>query len=93
MTGERIARIDDIPFYKFQQRLLLEANTQIDPKRIEDYIAAGGYSALAKALFKMKPEGIIKEVEESGLRGRGGGGFPTGGNGDPRPSATTIQNT
>ncbi len=77
-TGERIARLDDIPFYKHQQRLLLEANTQIDPKRIEDYIAIGGYSALAKALFRMKPDGVIKEIEDSGLRGRGGGGFPTG---------------
>ena len=48
----------------------------IDPTSIEDYIAVGGYSALVKALFSMKPNDIIDEIKKSGLRGRGGGGFP-----------------
>ena len=77
-TGERIRRLEDIPFYKYQYRLLLENNAKIDPKNIEDYIVLGGYQALAKALFEMKPEEIIEEIKRSGLRGRGGGGFPTG---------------
>jgi len=68
----------EIPFYAVQRRIVLEQNGHIDPTRIEDYIAVGGYSALAKALFLMQPEEIVKEVEASGLRGRGGGGFPTG---------------
>jgi NADP-reducing hydrogenase subunit HndC len=77
-TGRRIARLDDIPFYKNQERLLLEANSQVDPKSIEDYIAIGGYLALAKVLFEMDAEDVVDEIEEAGLRGRGGGGFPTG---------------
>ncbi len=77
-TGERIRRLEDIPFYRYQYRLLLENNAKIDPKNIEDYIALGGYQALAKALFEMKPEEIVDEIKRSGLRGRGGGGFPTG---------------
>jgi NADH-quinone oxidoreductase subunit F len=68
----------EIPFYAVQRRIVLEQNGHIDPTRIEDYIGVGGYSALAKALFSMQPEEIINEVEASGLRGRGGGGFPTG---------------
>lgn len=78
VTGRRLRRLEDIPFYKHQLRLLLENNARIDPKNIEDYIAVGGYSALAKALFEMKPEEVIGEVKRSKLRGRGGGGFPTG---------------
>ena len=50
----------------------------IEPTSIEDYIAVGGYSALSKALFDLSPEEIIRQVKKSGLRGRGGGGFPTG---------------
>ncbi len=68
----------EIPFYAVQQRIVLEQNGRIDPTCIEDYIAAGGYAALVKALFSMQPGEIIAEVETSGLRGRGGGGFPTG---------------
>jgi NADH-quinone oxidoreductase subunit F len=68
----------EIPFYAVQQRIVLAQNGRIDPTRIEDYIAVGGYSGLAKALSTMKPEEIVSEVEISGLRGRGGGGFPTG---------------
>ena len=77
-TGQRIVRLDDIPFYKNQERLLLEANSLVDPKKIEDYIAIGGYSALAKALFEMNADDVIEEIDKAKLRGRGGGGFPTG---------------
>jgi NADH-quinone oxidoreductase subunit F len=73
-----IAHERDIPFYKFQSRIVFGNNTRIDPKSIDDYIALGGYSALAKALFKMSPEEVLAEVKKSNLRGRGGGGFPAG---------------
>ncbi len=68
----------DIPFYKKQMRLIFGKNGFMDPTSINDYIALGGYAALCKALFTMQPEEIIEEVKKSGLRGRGGGGFPTG---------------
>ena len=77
-TGEKITYEHDIPFYKHQQRMIFGANRITDPKNIEDYIANGGYQAMAKALFEMTPEQVIAEVKASGLRGRGGGGFPTG---------------
>jgi len=67
-----------MPFYKKQQRLVLGNNRKIDPNIIEDYIAIGGYTALAKALYNMKPEKVIDKIQKAGLRGRGGGGFPTG---------------
>jgi len=76
--GRQAPREEDIPFYAHQQRWLLGNNMLIDSKNIEDYIALGGYSALARALFEMKPEQVIEEVKKSGLRGRGGAGFPTG---------------
>lgn len=76
-TDQKIVHEHDIPFYKGQTRTLLQANGEISPTSIEDYIAIGGYSALAKAL-SMSPEDIVAEIERSGLRGRGGGGFPTG---------------
>ena len=78
ITGKRAQKLEDIPFYKYQLRLLLENNAKIDPKNIEDYIALGGYSALAKALFSMTPEQVMDEVKRANLRGRGGGGFPAG---------------
>jgi NADH:ubiquinone oxidoreductase subunit F (NADH-binding)/(2Fe-2S) ferredoxin/NAD-dependent dihydropyrimidine dehydrogenase PreA subunit len=78
VSGEKITYEPDVPFYKRQTRTIFGANGEIDPTNIEDYIAAGGYSAMSKALFKMSPEKIIDEVKKSGLRGRGGGGFPTG---------------
>jgi NADH:ubiquinone oxidoreductase subunit F (NADH-binding)/(2Fe-2S) ferredoxin/NAD-dependent dihydropyrimidine dehydrogenase PreA subunit len=77
-TNEEITYEPDVPFYKRQTRLILGANGEIDPTDIEQYIAAGGYSALSKALFQMTPEKIVDEVTNAGLRGRGGGGFPTG---------------
>ncbi|MEM1982025.1 MAG: NADH-ubiquinone oxidoreductase-F iron-sulfur binding region domain-containing protein [Candidatus Hadarchaeales archaeon] len=78
VTGQRIRKASDLPFYRHQQKLLLSLNGRIDPTRIEDYIAEGGYRALAKALFELTPEQVLEEVKRSGLRGRGGGGFPTG---------------
>jgi NADH-quinone oxidoreductase subunit F len=77
-TKKKIVYEDEIPFYKHQSRLLFGQNGLIDPRKIEDYIAIGGYSALSKALFEMKPEDIIDAVKVSKLRGRGGAGFPTG---------------
>jgi len=68
----------EIPFYKHQKRILLGNNSRIDSKSIDDYILYGGYKGLAKALKEMSPEEVLKEVKDSGLRGRGGGGFPTG---------------
>jgi len=65
-------------FFKKQRRLVLRNAGKIDPTRIQDYIAMGGYSALVKSLATMTPQGIIYEVTGSGLRGRGGAGFPTG---------------
>ncbi|MDI6824743.1 MAG: NADH-quinone oxidoreductase subunit NuoF [Bacillota bacterium] len=78
MTGVSLVQESEIPFYKHQTRLLLANNSRIDPRSIDDYIALGGYSALVKALTTMTPEGIIDEIKQSGLRGRGGAGFPTG---------------
>ncbi|MCE5251891.1 NADH-quinone oxidoreductase subunit NuoF [bacterium] len=77
-TGDRIAHMDDIPFYKHQHRTILASNALVDPKKIEDYIAIGGYSAAAKALFEMNPDSVVKEIRDANLRGRGGGGFPAG---------------
>ena len=77
-TDETVTHESDVPFYAGQNRLIFGRNGSIDPTRIEDYIAIGGYAALAKALFEMAPERIIEEIKASGLRGRGGGGFPTG---------------
>jgi NADH:ubiquinone oxidoreductase subunit F (NADH-binding)/(2Fe-2S) ferredoxin/NAD-dependent dihydropyrimidine dehydrogenase PreA subunit len=68
---------DELPFYRGQQRLLLHDSALLDPTSIDDYIALGGYAALAKAL-DMGPEAVLEEVKRSGLRGRGGAGFPTG---------------
>jgi NADH-quinone oxidoreductase subunit F len=77
-TGKKVIHESDVPFYKKQKRLLLGNNSSIDPTDIEDYLALGGYAALGKALSNMTPEGVIDEVKKAGLRGRGGGGFPTG---------------
>jgi NADH-quinone oxidoreductase subunit F len=77
-TGEKIVHEDEVPFYKLQERIIFGSNGSIDPTSIEDYIAIGGYTALVKALVHMSPEEIIESVKRSGLRGRGGGGFPAG---------------
>jgi len=78
VTGEKSIRESEIPFYKNQMRLLIGNNIRLDPKSIEDYLALGGYSALPKALFQMKPEQVVGLVKDSKLRGRGGAGFPAG---------------
>ena len=77
-TGEKIVYEKDVPFFVKQKRLLLGNNRFVDPTKIEDYIAVGGYKALGKVLFQMKKEEVIEEIKNSGLRGRGGAGFPTG---------------
>ena len=68
----------EIPFYKKQTRLILDNCDKIDATSIEEYLATGGYTALEKVLFEMDSESVINEISESGLRGRGGGGFPAG---------------
>jgi NADH-quinone oxidoreductase subunit F len=76
--GRQSAFQKEIPFYRKQMRLLTGDNQRIDPTRIEDYVLADGYQALTKALFDMTAEEVIQEIDASGLRGRGGAGFPTG---------------
>ena len=78
VTGQVSVHPGELPFFAKQDRELIGRNVFVDPCDIEDYIAAGGYSALAKALTSMAPEEVIEEVKTSGLRGRGGGGYPTG---------------
>jgi len=78
VSGKTTRTMSEIPFYRAQDRQILSQNLNVDPCSIEDYIVAGGYSALTKMLRGMTPENIIKEITSSGLRGRGGGGFPTG---------------
>ncbi len=76
--GELCKRQEDIPFYKKQTRRVLEHCGHIDAESIEEYLSIGGYTALTKCLFELSGEEVIKEVSDSGLRGRGGAGFPTG---------------
>ncbi len=78
ITGKAAKNLQEIPFYKYQNRLLLDNNAKVDPKKVEDYIALGGYAALSKTLYEMTPEKVLDEIKKSNLRGRGGGGFPTG---------------
>ncbi|MCP4683319.1 MAG: NADH-quinone oxidoreductase subunit F, partial [Desulfobacterales bacterium] len=78
VTKEKAVYEQDNAFYKYQRRRLLGNNARLDPSSIDDSIALGGYSALAKALSDMSPEQVVDEVEKSKLRGRGGAGFPTG---------------
>lgn len=77
-NGKAVACQDEIPFYKNQNRQLIGGLDAIDPECIESYLASGGYQALAKVLSGVKPEDVIKDIIDSGLRGRGGGGYPTG---------------
>ena len=78
VSGKKVHTVTEIPFYRAQDRHLLAMNQQVDPCSLEDYIAIGGYTALAKTIGKVDPEGVIEEIKASGLRGRGGGGFSTG---------------
>ena len=75
ISGKKIQKRADIPFYKAQDRQILSQNMNVDPCSIDDYIAAGGYSALGKMLRTMTPDEVVRDAKKSGLRGRGGGGF------------------
>ncbi len=77
-TGSPISLEQEIPFYALQTRIVLGLNGKVDPFSLDDYLAHGGYSALAKVLAEADPVGVIDQIEKSGLRGRGGAGFPTG---------------
>ena len=77
VTGKAMPHYSEIDFYKKQQRVILRNCGRINPEKLEHYIAQGGYRALRKALLEMTPEQVIEEVNRSGLRGRGGAGFPT----------------
>jgi NADH-quinone oxidoreductase subunit F len=77
-TGKPVEKQEDIPFFNKQVRRILIANEKVDPTRINDYIETGGYSQLLEVLAKGDNKWVVEEVKLSGLRGRGGGGFPTG---------------
>ncbi len=77
-TDEEIKCEQDVPFYKHQHRLILGLNGLLDPTQIDEYISQGGYDSLKKVLISLSPVDVIEEMKESGLRGRGGAGFPTG---------------
>lgn len=77
-TGKSYAKRNDIPFYTDQVNIVLADCGMIEPGDIREYIAKDGYRALAEAIFGLTPEAVVAEISESGLRGRGGGGFPTG---------------
>ncbi len=78
LTGKKIVLDPEVPFYKKQMRIVFRNNGRINPTEINDYIARDGYAALSQVLTTMTPEQVIESVERSGLRGRGGAGFPTG---------------
>lgn len=77
-TTQKVVFEKDVPFYQKQKRIVFAHNGLIDPTEIRDYIALDGYQALAKVLGSMTPEQVLGEIKASGLRGRGGAGFPTG---------------
>lgn len=78
VTGKKVLHEHEVPFYAKQKRIIFADNGRIDPTCINHYIERGGYSALSKILTSMSPEQVIQEIKDSGLRGRGGAGFPTG---------------
>lgn len=81
LEAQPVARLvcpTDVPFFRRQTRIVSEYCGLIDPERIEEYIAAGGYQSLQKVLTEMEPQEVVDEITKSGLRGRGGAGFPTG---------------
>jgi NADH-quinone oxidoreductase subunit F len=78
VSQEKAVHKSEIPFYRGQQPIVLRKLDIIDPTKLDDYLALGGYRGLRKALFEMSPEDVINAVDRAGLRGRGGGGFPTG---------------
>jgi len=78
VSNEPVALYKDIDFYKKQRRIVLRNCGRINPEKIDDYIQSGGYEGLQKALCEMEPAQVVEEVKKSGLRGRGGAGFPTG---------------
>ena len=81
LEGPPVSRLlcpTDVPFFQRQKKIVLENSGIVDPERIEDYIAANGYSAMMKVLGEMTPAQVIEEIVKSGLRGRGGAGYPTG---------------
>ena len=81
LGGSPVGRLDcsvQMPFFSRQHKIVLENCGKIDPERLEEYIASGGYLALYKAMTKMAPPEVIEQISKSGLRGRGGAGFPTG---------------
>ena len=78
IDGKKVQKLDELTFYKKQRRIALKNCGVINPEEIDEYIAFDGYKALEKVLLEMTPEEVINQVEKSGLRGRGGAGFPTG---------------
>jgi len=78
VTGEVVNKLDELPFYKKQMRIALKNCGVIDPENIDEYIAFDGFKALEKVLTSMSQDEVINEISNSGLRGRGGAGFPTG---------------
>ena len=77
-TRKRVERQRDIPFFRGQTRSILSRNEKVDPIRIYNYVEDGGYAALVKVLTQGNPQGVVEEIKASGLRGRGGAGYPTG---------------
>lgn len=92
-NGEIYRQQSEIPFYKMQQRIVLEHCGHIDATSIKEYLAIGGYRAFEKALLDMSPEDILNEMTESNLRGRGGGGFLLAESGQALQSRKALQNT
>ncbi len=78
VTGQAVPHYSDINFYQKQERIILRNCGHINPEKIDEYLARGGYQALRKVLFNMTPEQVIEEINKSGLRGRGGAGFSAG---------------